>query len=80
MSINTYRPKVAAAALDAGGRIINDISGLLYPEIADVVALRGAGYILMHNRGRSKERLTDAKLYEDVVVDVLLDHNLWRTN
>jgi dihydropteroate synthase len=71
MSIDTYRPKVAAAALDAGAHIINDISGLLYPELADVVASRGAGYILMHNRGRPKVRLTDANLYEDVVADVL---------
>jgi dihydropteroate synthase len=71
MSIDTYRPAVAAAALDAGAHIINDISGLLYPELADVVAARGAGYILMHNRGRPKVRLTDANLYEDVVADVL---------
>lgn len=71
MSIDTYRPAVAAAALDAGAHIINDISGLLYPELADAVAARGAGYILMHNRGRPKVRLTDANLYEDVVADVL---------
>jgi dihydropteroate synthase len=31
----------------------------------------GAGYILMHNRGRPKVRLTDANLYDDVVADVL---------
>ena len=71
MSIDTYRPAVAAAALDAGAHIINDISGLLHPELAEVVASRGAGYILMHNRGRPKVRLTDANLYEDVVADVL---------
>ena len=71
MSIDTYRPAVAAAALGAGAHIINDISGLLHPELADVVASRGAGYVLMHNRGRPKVRLTDANLYEDVVADVL---------
>ena len=71
MSIDTYRPKVAEAALRAGAHIINDISGLLYPELADVVASHGAGYILMHNRGRPKVRLTDANLYDDVVADVL---------
>jgi dihydropteroate synthase len=71
MSIDTYRPKVAAAALEAGAHIINDISGLLHRELADVVASYGAGYILMHNRGRPKVRLTDANLYEDVVADVL---------
>jgi dihydropteroate synthase len=71
MSIDTYRPKVAAAALEAGAHIINDISGLLHPELANVVAQYNAGYILMHNRGRPKVRLTDANLYEDVVADVL---------
>jgi dihydropteroate synthase len=71
MSIDTYRPKVAVAALEAGAHIINDISGLLHPELANVVAQHNAGYILMHNRGRPKVRLTDANLYEDVVADVL---------
>jgi dihydropteroate synthase len=71
MSIDTYRPAVAAAALDAGAHIINDISGLLYPALADVVSSRSAGYILMHNRGRPKVRLTDANLYDDVVEDVM---------
>jgi dihydropteroate synthase len=71
MSIDTYRPKVAAAALEAGAHIINDISGLLHPELANVFAQHNAGYILMHNRGRPKVRLTDANLYEDVVADVL---------
>jgi dihydropteroate synthase len=71
MSIDTYRPKVAAAALEAGAHVINDISGLLHRDLADVVAKYDAGYILMHNRGRPKVRLTDANLYEDVVADVL---------
>jgi dihydropteroate synthase len=39
MSIDTYRPKVAAAALEAGAHIINDISGLLHRELADVVCV-----------------------------------------
>jgi dihydropteroate synthase len=71
MSIDTYRPKVAQAALVAGAHIINDISGLLHRELADVVAKHQAGYVLMHNRGRPKVRLTDANLYEDVVADVI---------
>ena len=71
MSIDTYRPKVAAAALAAGAHIINDISGLLHRDLADVVAEHQAGYVLMHNRGRPKVRLTDANLYEDVVADVV---------
>lgn len=71
ISVDTYRPAVAQAALSAGAHIINDISGLLYTETADVVAAHKAGYILMHNRGRPKVRLTDADLYVDVVDDVI---------
>jgi dihydropteroate synthase len=71
MSIDTYRPKVAEAALVAGAHIINDISGLLHRQLTDVVAQHQAGYVLMHNRGRPKVRLTDANLYEDVVADVI---------
>ncbi|MFM9083145.1 MAG: dihydropteroate synthase [Actinomycetota bacterium] len=71
VSVDTYRPRVARAALEAGAHIINDISGLLHPAVADVVAAAGAGYILMHNRGRPKVRLTDPNLYEDVTADVL---------
>ena len=71
VSVDTYRPKVARAALQAGAHIINDISGLLYPEVAEVVNKFGAGYILMHNRGRPKVRLTEPNMYENVVDDVL---------
>lgn len=71
ISVDTYRPRVAQAALDTGAHIINDISGLLYPELADIVSTSRAGYILMHNRGRPKVRLTDADLYDDVVEDVV---------
>lgn len=70
LSVDTYRPAVARAALEAGAHVINDISGLLHREVAGVVAEFGAGYILMHNRGRPKVRLTDANLYTDVVADV----------
>ena len=71
MSIDTYRPAVARAALAAGAHVINDISGLMHVELADVVAEAGAGYILMHNRGRPKVRLTEPSLYTDVMADVL---------
>lgn len=71
ISVDTYRPAVARAALQAGAHIINDISGLMHAELADVVAEFRAGYVLMHNRGRPKVRLTDANLYDDVVADVL---------
>lgn len=71
VSVDTYRPAVARAALTAGAHVINDISGLLHRDLADVVASEHAGYVLMHNRGRPKVRLTDANLYDDVTRDVV---------
>ncbi|HEY8584557.1 MAG TPA: dihydropteroate synthase [Capillimicrobium sp.] len=71
LSVDTYRPEVAAAVLDAGAAIVNDTSGLLYPETAEACARAGAGLVVMHNRGRPKQRLTDPALYDDVVQDVV---------
>jgi dihydropteroate synthase len=56
ISIDTYHAEVAAAALDAGARIVNDIWGLRTPDrgwnapLAQLVAARGAPLVLMHNR------------------------------
>ncbi len=47
ISADTSRPGPARAALEAGARIINDVSGLRDPTLASLVAERGAGVILM---------------------------------
>ena len=38
VSVDTYKPAVARAAIAAGARIVNDVSGLRDPELADVCA------------------------------------------
>jgi dihydropteroate synthase len=51
ISIDTYKEEVAAAALDAGARIVNDIWGLQRsPGLARLAAERGSGLVLMHNQ------------------------------
>ncbi len=51
VSVDTYKSGVAAAALDAGADMINDIWGLKYdPHMAEVIAKSGAACCLMHNR------------------------------
>jgi dihydropteroate synthase len=56
ISIDTTKPSVARAALEAGAEIVNDISGLRFdPAIADEVARGNAGLILMHSRGTPKD-------------------------
>ncbi len=71
ISVDTYRPAVVYAVLEAGAHIVNDISGLLYPDIADLCAAAGAGLVVMHTRARPKEKVLDAELYVDVTADVV---------
>lgn len=70
ISIDTYKPAVADAALAAGAAIVNDTSGLLHPELADVAAAHHAALVVMHNRSKPKVRMTDPHAYVDVVGDV----------
>jgi dihydropteroate synthase len=74
VSIETARADIARAALDAGAAIVNDVTGLADPELAEVCASAGAGLILMHNGGQIRGRPRHPE-YQDVVADVL-DH--WR--
>ncbi len=71
VSVDTYKPLVAEAALAAGAVIVNDVSGLRDPLLADVCARTGAALVLMHTRAAPKQRLQDPGLYEDVMADVL---------
>ncbi|WP_167175377.1 dihydropteroate synthase [Saccharomonospora amisosensis] len=70
LSVDTTRAAVAAAALDAGARIVNDVSGgLADPDMARVAAEAGAPFVLMHWRGHSKDMNALAR-YDDVVKEV----------
>ncbi len=71
VSIETYRPAVAAAAIAAGAALVNDVSGLRDPELADVCAEMGAGLIVMHTAAPPKQRLQDPGRYPDIVNEVL---------
>jgi dihydropteroate synthase len=71
VSVDTYKPAVARAAIAAGASIVNDVSGLRDPELAAVCAQTGAALVLMHTRAAPRERLQDPDLYEDVTEEVL---------
>lgn len=71
VSVDTYKPAVAAAAIGAGAVIVNDVSGLRDPDLAEVCAEGGAALVVMHTRAAPKQRLQDPGLYEDVLADVL---------
>ncbi|HTQ68408.1 MAG TPA: dihydropteroate synthase [Solirubrobacteraceae bacterium] len=71
VSVDTYKPQVAEAAIAAGASIVNDVSGLRDPAVAEVCARTGAGLVLMHTRAAPRERLQDPDLYGDVTGEVL---------
>ena len=70
LSVDTRKLEVAAAALDAGASILNDVSGLRHdPRLAELAADRGATLILGHLRGEPAT-MQDAPAFEDVVAEV----------
>lgn len=69
-SIDTYKPELASAALDAGVHIVNDVTGLRHnPEMADVTANANAALVIMHSKG-SPGDLTSPRSYDDVIAEV----------
>jgi len=69
-SIDTTRALVAAAALEAGASIVNDVSGgLADADMAAVVADAGVPWVLMHWRGHS-DHMQELARYGDVVAEV----------
>ncbi len=71
VSVETYKPAVARAAIAAGASIVNDVSGLRDVELAEVCAQTGAALVVMHTRAAPKQRLQDPELYGDVIEEVL---------
>ena len=70
VSVDTYRPAVAEAAIAAGAGMVNDVSGLRDAALAELCAATGAGLVLMHTRVAPKGTLLDPDFYDDVVADV----------
>jgi dihydropteroate synthase len=69
ISIDTRKPEVARAAIDAGAVVVNDVSGAREPGMLEVVAASGAGLVVMHMLGEPKTMQVEPR-YEDVVREV----------
>ncbi len=70
LSIDTYKSRVASTALEAGVKIVNDISGFSFePEIAEVCKHYKATAILMHIRGTPKTMQNNTE-YDEVISDI----------
>ncbi len=68
VSVDTWKPAVAEAALAAGAALINDVSGLRDHRLAEVCASFGAGLVITHTRAEPKHKAFPD--YADVVADI----------
>ncbi|MEQ3708678.1 MAG: dihydropteroate synthase [Tateyamaria sp.] len=70
ISIDTRKAQVAAAALDAGANIVNDVSGFTFDaDLAPLCAARGAPVCVMHAQGEP-QTMQQNPTYDDVLLDV----------
>jgi dihydropteroate synthase len=69
VSVDTYKPAVAEAAVAAGAGMVNDVSGLRDPGLADLCARSGAALVVTHTRAEPKRKVLD-HAYADVGADV----------
>ena len=70
ISVDTRKAAVAGQAMEAGARIINDVTALGDPAMQEVARRTGAGVVLMHMRGEPATMQQDPR-YEDVVAGVV---------
>ena len=69
ISLDTTKPEVAQAALEAGAHVVNDVSGGTDSTLFDLAERHQAGYVLMHAQG-SPKTMQEAPAYDDVVSEV----------
>ena len=69
VSVDTYKPLVAEAAIAAGAAMVNDVSGLRDPALAEVCAATGAALVVTHTLGEPKRKVLD-HAYRDVAAEV----------
>ena len=85
VSVDTFRPEVAARCIDAGAVVINDATGLHDPELADLVAARGATLVITHSlalphqhhhRPQYNDIVTEIKTFLAERIQVAVDHGV----
>jgi dihydropteroate synthase len=69
VSVDTRKPDVAAAAVEVGATVINDVTGGRDPRMFEVARDAGTGLVLMHMRG-DPSTMRELTEYDDVVAEV----------
>jgi dihydropteroate synthase len=71
ISVDTFRPEVAAAAIAAGASVVNDTTGLSDPRMAAVVADSDATIVITHSTAPPRQQLPEPPRYDDVTGSVV---------
>lgn len=69
VSVDTFQPEVAAAAIAAGAAVINDTTGVHDPAMADVVADSAATLVIAHSLAAPRTQLPQPR-YDDVIAEI----------
>lgn len=67
ISVDTYYPEVAKKIIEWGADIINDVSGVINPDMASLIKISGAGWIIMHSTAGSITEVSEffaSSIYE----------------
>ncbi|MBI4231629.1 dihydropteroate synthase [Candidatus Peregrinibacteria bacterium] len=70
VSVDTYKPKVAQEAIEAGAKIINDITGLANPKMAEVASKYRVPIIIMHIKGTPRNMQKNPS-YKNVIGEIM---------
>lgn len=71
ISVDTWRPAVAEAAIAAGATLINDTWAGYDPELVEVAGAHGVGYVCSHTGGATPRTRPHRVHYDDVVADII---------
>ena len=71
ISVDTWRPEVAEAAVQAGATLINDTWAGYEPELVEVAGAHKVGYVCSHTGGATPRTRPHRVHYDDVVADVI---------
>lgn len=68
VSVDTWKPEVAGAALAAGAHVVNDTGGLLRPEMRRAVAAAGAAAIVVYVEGGTPQEVGEVEVAPDKAI------------
>lgn len=70
ISVDTFYPRVAEKALEAGASIVNDIYGFRFPGMLEFISIEKVPAVLMHMKGESPKTMQENPYYFDTIAEI----------